>query len=58
MIEHQIKEVQKNIDNLFKLYMNSLDNEEILVAAITNLLSYRLELEWRLKNERDTKKDR
>lgn len=58
MIEKQIKDVQKSIDDLYKLYMNTLDDEEILVAAITNLLSYRLDLEWRLKDERNSKKDR
>lgn len=58
----QIEMLEKNINDLYKFYMSNLwsaDVDTTLIAAITNLVSYKLDLEWRLKNEeRDIKENR
>lgn len=57
----QIENLEKNINDLYKFYMSNLWNTDVdttLIAAITNLVSYKLDLEWRLKNEkRDIKEN-
>lgn len=68
MIENQIESIQKHIDELYELYMKEIWDEEYndeeyndiliksIIKSITNLLAYKLELEWRLEMKEIQKK--
>lgn len=68
MIENQIESIQKHIDELYELYMKEILDEEYndeeyndiliksIIKSITNLLAYKLELEWRLEMKEIQKK--